>query len=185
MWLFAYGSLLFRPGFEYRRKVRAFVEGYERRFWQASIDHRGTHERPGRVVTLVANSEARCWGAAYELDDAQAHAYLASLDQREIAGYERREVVCWVRERTAGAPPQVNALTYVADATNPYFVDGEPLVETARVVRASAGPSGHNVEYVLRLAEALADLGAEDTHVFELANLVSDPDAALEEGGTE
>jgi hypothetical protein len=53
IWVFGYGSLVHRPGFEYSRRVEGFIRGYRRVFHQGSTDHRGTQERPGRTVTLV------------------------------------------------------------------------------------------------------------------------------------
>jgi cation transport regulator ChaC len=55
------------------------------------------------------------------------------------------------------------------------------MEELAQIIRDSEGPSGHNVPYVLHLAEALMDLDVEDRHVFELANLLSDPHGVLNE----
>src|SRR5690606_19916645 len=64
-WIFAYGSLLWRPDFPYNQRRRAAVRGWRRRFWQASPDHRGRPEAPGRVVTLIAEADALCHGLAF------------------------------------------------------------------------------------------------------------------------
>jgi cation transport regulator ChaC len=67
-WIFGYGSLVWRPAFPHRRRRPASIRGFCRRFWQASTDHRGTPEAPGRVVTLIESPGDRCWGMAYEVD---------------------------------------------------------------------------------------------------------------------
>jgi cation transport regulator ChaC len=175
LWLFGYGSLLWRPGFPYQRRVRGFVPGYARRFWQGSIDHRGSPQAPGRVVTLTSAKDEVCWGVAYQVDEDVVERTVAELDAREQAGYERMTVPFEAKDRTAtGALPVV---LYFAPPGNPNYLGEAPLPEIAEQIRASSGPSGHNVEYVLRLAEALDDLGVSDSHVFELANLLSDPEA--------
>jgi cation transport regulator ChaC len=176
MWLFAYGSLIFRPGFAFQRRVRGYVEGFERRFWQVSTDHRGTPESPGRVVTLVSVPGARCWGVAYELSDADFERYVAHLDVRERNGYDRIALPFVAQDRQVTGV--LSAVAYIAPAGNPHFGGELPLPELADIIRASSGPSGHNAEYILSLAEALAALDVEDAHVFELANWVSDPAAA-------
>ena len=63
--IFAYGSLLFRPGFSFLERQRARAPGYLRSFSQASPDHRGTPERPGRVLTLAASADASTTGVVY------------------------------------------------------------------------------------------------------------------------
>jgi cation transport regulator ChaC len=162
MWIFAYGSLIWRPSFRYLERRPAFLPGWARRFWQGSPDHRGVPGAPGRVVTLVPAPGETCGGCAYRIDPAAADEILALLDAREAAGFERlhREVL----DEPAGTP-FAEALVYIAGAANPHFLGELDEREIAAWVRRSQGPSGQNSEYVLRLHEALAELGIEDPHV--------------------
>jgi len=64
VWVFGYGSLIWRPAMAYVARRASRIDGWARRFWQASTDHRGTVEAPGRVLTLV-ESDGAVWGMAY------------------------------------------------------------------------------------------------------------------------
>jgi glutathione-specific gamma-glutamylcyclotransferase len=165
-WIFGYGSLLWRPAFDHLERRPAYIRGYVRRFWQASTDHRGTPEAPGRVVTLVAEAGAVCWGAAYRVAGADLEQVLERLDYRERAGYRRLLAPLTFARASA---PEASALVYVAGPGNPNFVGEASLEAIAEVVRRAAGPSGTNVEYVVRLAEALEAMAARDEHVAALA----------------
>jgi len=162
MWIFGYGSLIFRPGFAFRERRSAHIPGWVRRFWQGSPDHRGTPEAPGRVATLVAEPAAWCGGCAYRIDPAEAKPILRALDEREVAGFERRQVPLHDR---AGGDPFAQGTTWIAEHGNPHFAGtlDEPAI--AAYVRRSHGPSGANSDYVIALADALRELGIEDAHV--------------------
>jgi cation transport regulator ChaC len=67
LWVFGYGSLLWKAGFDYEERVVGFIKGYRRVFHQASTDHRGTREYPGRTVTLERHEGEVTWGAAYRV----------------------------------------------------------------------------------------------------------------------
>jgi cation transport protein ChaC len=170
LWLFAYGSLIWRPGFEYVERARGYVQGWSRRFWQGSTDHRGVPGAPGRVLTLTADAGAACWGVAYRLDPGAQESTLRHLDVREQGGYERHSVEfqCIDGSRRASWP----ALMYVAAPGNPDYLGPARLDEIARQVSRASGPSGSNLEYVLELHAMLAALGMEDPHVAELAKLL-------------
>lgn len=170
VWIFAYGSLIFRPSFSYVERRRAFVRGWARRFWQGSPDHRGIPEAPGRVVTLVAQPEETCGGVAYRIDAAESARILEALDHRERAGFVRRMLP--LHDVPADAP-FAEGITWVADMTNEHFLGELPEADIAAFVRERHGPSGSNVEYVLRLLEALRALDVADPHVEEIARHLS------------
>lgn len=166
-WIFGYGSLVWRPDFDYAERRVATLEGYTRRFWQASPDHRGTDDAPGRVATLVAESGALCGGVAYRVAPERWEDTLRALDERESGGFER----CEVRFALRGDEPfSVPGLTYVASEGNPNYLGPAPLDEIAVQVRRCRGRSGSNLEYVLLLDDALRSLAFEDEHVSALAD---------------
>ncbi len=168
VWIFGYGSLVWRPAFPYAERHGGAVTGWVRRFWQGSTDHRGVPGAPGRVVTLAPSPGARCWGVAYRVAASDSGDVLAALDHREKGGYARHEV----RVHFAAAAREVDALVYVATRDNPNYLGPAPSGQIAEQIVASRGPSGSNIEYVLRLAAALRELGADDDHVYELERLV-------------
>ncbi|MCA9536398.1 MAG: gamma-glutamylcyclotransferase [Myxococcales bacterium] len=167
LWVFGYGSLVFRPAFEHVRREPGWLSGYTRRFWQGSTDHRGVPGAPGRVVTLVPDPAERCWGMAYLVRDAQQDAVLATLDHREQGGYERHDLP--VELHTGEV---VEALVYVATPQNAEYLGEAPLEEIAAQIRGSHGPSGSNADYLLGLAAALREHGARDAHVEALAQIL-------------
>lgn len=165
--VFAYGSLLWRPGFDYLDVHRVCVQGYERRFWQASHDHRGTDSHPGRVVTLVPVTGSVCEGLAYRLSDQVREKTLALLDEREQDGYQR----VWLNCSTEEGGVSRSVLTWVAAADNPSWVGNEPIAQTAQLIATRRGLSGSNLEYLLELYSALNRLKIEDAHISELVRL--------------
>jgi cation transport regulator ChaC len=167
-WIFGYGSLIWRPAFEFVRRESALLEGFSRRFWQGSVDHRGTPEAPGRVVTLVPGGQ--CAGMAYEIELERLGAVLALLDQREQGGYRQRTV----QIRIGSESDRRDAVTYVAEPGNPNYLGPASLVRIAHTLRESRGPSGTNLEYVSRLGRALHEIGAHDEHVSAVLGLLGD-----------
>lgn len=164
VWVFGYGSLIWRPGMAFAERRVARVRGWARRFWQGSHDHRGLPHAPGRVVTLVQEPGASCEGVAYRLHVDQAAATFAGLDHREKNGYQRRNVRLEFRPGGTGA-----GIVYIAPVGNRAFLGPAPLDEMVAQISRAAGPSGTNVDYVRELETALRRLAIDDPHVFELA----------------
>jgi cation transport protein ChaC len=167
LWVFGYGSLVWRPAFAHRHREPAAIRHWTRRFWQGSTDHRGVPGKPGRVATLVPERDAVCWGMVYAVAPEDREGVLANLDHREKGGYARHRVPA--RLEGGGS---VEALVYLATPENENFLGEAPLEAIAAQVRAAEGPSGPNVEYVVELARALAAMGASDPHVEALARLL-------------
>lgn len=151
--IFAYGSLLWRPGFSYLTSEVGTIAGWERRFWQGSPDHRGTPEAPGRVVTLVPERERICTGRIYTLSAAEAPAVLAYLDDRESGGYSR----LWVSV-TLTDGKICRALTYAALSGNAHYLGSASDAKVREQLESSHGPSGANIDYWKQLNQALAEL---------------------------
>ncbi|MEM7282244.1 MAG: gamma-glutamylcyclotransferase [Pseudomonadota bacterium] len=161
--MFGYGSLMWRPDFAYVEKTPARIEGYSRRFWQASPDHRGTPEAPGRVVTLTKDVAGFTDGFVYQVQSEVWAEVLAVLDLREQAGFEQIEI-----QATVADSGVVNALTYFANSNNPHFLGAASTDVMVEQILHCVGPSGPNRDYLLNLAGTLRQYGLNDEHVFEL-----------------
>ena len=161
VWLFGYGSLIYKADFPYIERRPARIHGWMRRFWQGSHDHRGTPEAPGRVVTLIPRPDAVCEGMAYLITPEE----FAHLDHREKNGYLRfREAMHFKNNET------VHGLLYIAAPDNAAYLGEASEEEIARQIAACHGPSGANSDYVLMLADALRELEEYDEHVFAIEN---------------
>ncbi|HVK77697.1 MAG TPA: gamma-glutamylcyclotransferase [Kofleriaceae bacterium] len=174
IWVFGYGSLVWRPGFPFVARHAARVLGWRRRFWQQSTDHRGTPDAPGRVLTVVHDPDAPLWGMAYQVAAAVWPEVEAALDVREQQGYDRADVIAAISAGEVVGPivAEVRAYMFWATPANPHYIGPEDLAATAAIVRRSRGPSGDNPSYVHELRRALAAMGADDPEVDALAALV-------------
>jgi len=166
IWIFGYGSLIWRPGFEFQEKRLASVAGFERKFCQASHDHRGTPESPGRVVTLVPAHHVHTTGVAFRLASGKEDT-LAELEIREQDGYSRKAVP--LRFPEGGS---ATGLTWIAEEGNPSWRGGESLISVARTIASAEGPSGLNSDYLFQLQRALDKLSIRDIYIEELATAV-------------
>lgn len=176
VWIFGYGSLVWKADFPYIDRRRGYVCGYKRRFYQHSIDHRGVPEKPGRVVTLLPGDIAvdRVYGVAYRIAASQKAKVLDHLDYREKNGYERFSVE--FHEYPAATMP-IEVIIYMATQANDSYAGNVWQVPCiARQIFTSAGPSGPNREYLFNLSIAMHQLfpDVHDEHLEELVQCVQD-----------
>ena len=163
IWVFGYGSLIFKADFDFLERRPASIRHWSRRFWQGSHDHRGTPDHPGRVVTLIEERNSLCLGMAYRITPQ----VVDHLDFREKNGYLR-----FVTEMLFDAPDSAPGIVYIATPENEAYLGPAEDREIAEHIANSAGPSGSNREYALCLAESLEKLNARDPHVETIAGLL-------------
>ncbi|NNU79595.1 gamma-glutamylcyclotransferase [Halovulum dunhuangense] len=168
-WVFAYGSLMWNPGFASAESSLARLEGYRRGFCMSSIVYRGTPEAPGLVLALDARESASCTGVAYRVAPESGPAALRYLRDRELVSSAYREAVEPVA-LTDGR--QVQALCYVMDCAHEQYRGNLCLEEQAEIIARAAGPAGTNREYLANTVQSLIRLGLHDPELFELHEMV-------------
>ena len=172
-WVFGYGSLMWRPGFQFRQRRPALLIGAHRSLCVYSWVHRGTRARPGLVLGL--DHGGACRGVAYQVAGGARAEVLAYLRGRELVTAVYRET--WRPIRLVDTGRIVQALAYVADTAHPQYAGRLPRQALLAHVRGARGRAGDNASYVINTAGHLSDLGIEDATLAWLA-------AALRSGGT-
>jgi cation transport protein ChaC len=175
-WVFGYGSLIWRPGFDFVRTVPALLRGAHRSLCIYSHRHRGTPERPGLVFGLVRGGS--CRGMAFEVKPAHWDDVHAYLHEREMDRGVYREAV---RNIELSDGHTVSALAYLVDERHVQFAGRLDVTEQARLVRGGIGESGPNPEYVLQTAKHLEALGIHDRYLTQLVEVLRGKDLAIEE----
>jgi cation transport protein ChaC len=157
LWVFGYGSLMWRPGFRYEECHRAEIRGFHRALCVYSYVHRGTPDRPGLVLGL--DRGGACTGMAFRVAPAEAEATIAYLRAREQATlvYQEKRLKITLED---GRP--VTALTYVVDHDHEQYAGRLPTEELLRLIRQGEGMSGKNPEYVIATAAHLQEMGVAD-----------------------
>ncbi len=169
VWLFGYGSLIYKADFAYLEKRPASITGWTRRFWQGSHDHRGTEAAPGRVATIIEQEGAICDGMAYLITPE----VFGHLDHREKNGYLRLAMPILFDDGGSA-----EGLVYIAAHDNAAFLGAASEREIAAQIAGASGPSGPNRDYLNHLADALRDMGKDDPHVFAIERHLAELTAA-------
>jgi len=166
LWVFGYGSLIWRPGFAFVERVEARLVGAHRALCVYSFVHRGTPERPGLVLGL--DQGGACRGMAYRVPARQRAETVAYLRAREQATMVYRESVrsVWLR----GDPERrISALCYVVDRGHAQYAGRLSLDQQLHHVRQGHGRSGANRDYVIATVAALEEMGIRETELHLLA----------------
>ncbi|KAL9653116.1 hypothetical protein ABK040_006334 [Willaertia magna] len=189
-YIFSYGSLIWRCGFEFETCFKGFVKGFRRRFWMKDTFHRGNPSLCGRTLTLIREEdyktvmvneeeneildEERVWGVCYRVSGEVANQVLKDLDTRElIAGYQKTMVKVHVTEDIVACQA---AIIYYYDLSREQtksispFTGYEPIEETANIIAQAYGFSGPNREYLYRLQQSLPHPDAYIDHLVHLVN---------------
>ncbi|HLZ65079.1 MAG TPA: gamma-glutamylcyclotransferase [Aliidongia sp.] len=169
LWIFAYGSLMWDPGFPTEAIAPAEIEGYSRAFCVRSRGHRGTPDRPGLVVGLTPGG--RCRGLAIKAEERHKASTLEYLWRREMDladGYAPRRVTALCDDGR-----RIEALTFVADLDHEAYAGPLSVEETARRIAVAHGDRGSNRSYLERTLAALERLGIRDPGLSALGRAVA------------
>lgn len=170
LWVFGYGSLMWKPGFEYVERRRAALPGYVRRFCLDSITYRGTPDYPGLVLALDEEQDGRCEGVAFRVAASSRAAVHKYLRDRELITYSYLEKFLDLEiEGDIRAP----ALCYVMDRSHQQYRGGLSPEDQAQVIATAHGPAGSNIEYLMNTIEQLQVIGVDDPGMTQIGSLVN------------
>jgi cation transport protein ChaC len=166
LWVFGYGSLMWRPGFPFEAQAPGLLKGAHRALCVYSIFYRGTREQPGLVLGL--DHGGACRGVVFRVMPGAEEDTIAYLREREQITAVYRETYRNVR-LLDGSGRSVTALTYLADPKHEQYAGRLTLEEQLRIVRTRKGETGTNAEYVLNTVRHLEEEGVHDAVLAGLA----------------
>ena len=166
LWVFAYGSLMWQPGFAFSERAPAALIGAHRSLCIYSFHHRGTQDKPGLVLGL--DEGGACRGVAFRVAAENSDMALAYLRARE----QITDVYVEAMKRVSlldGSGRECDAVCYVADRGHPQYAGRLSIESQASLVRSACGRSGTNIEYVLNTVRHLEEAGVHDVELAALA----------------
>jgi cation transport protein ChaC len=159
LWIFAYGSLMWRPGFRYAEAAHALIEGGHRALCLYSVVYRGTPSAPGLVLGL--DRGGHCEGIAFRVPAPLAKDTRTYLQRRENVTHTYTALLRPVK-LLDDSHRSVTALCFLANRNHRQYAGDLPIETQAHLVRRSAGASGRNIDYVVSTVEHLRALGVHD-----------------------
>lgn len=163
LWVFGYGSLMWRPGFTYVERCEARLHGWHRRLCVYSHTYRGTPKDPGLVFGLDRGGS--CRGIAYRVAAREARKAIDYLDDREMIYEVYRQAMVPVSLTSSsarqpdGMDVRVEALTYVVDRSSSQYAGALAPERLADIVARGEGVSGPATEYLANTLLHLDEFG--------------------------
>ncbi|WP_233125010.1 MULTISPECIES: gamma-glutamylcyclotransferase [Agrobacterium] len=179
IWVFAYGSLMWNPGFEIADSEQAVAFGWHRAFSLRIERLRATSDTPGLMLALQPGGS--CSGLILKLPCATKTQDLRKLLAREIRYAEVCDMVKWVSVKTSSGTRR--ALTFWASPRQSQLTQKIPLDEAAALIAQACGPAGSCAEYLYRTVVDLAERKIFDRNLWQLQKLVAAKLQALPQVG--
>ncbi|PBC03142.1 gamma-glutamylcyclotransferase [Mesorhizobium sp. WSM3860] len=170
LWVFAYGSLIWKPAFESVEQRRASAYGWHRSFCLDMVRWRGSAAQPGLMMALERGG--RCDGVIYRLPDGEKLGQIERLLRREIDDHESVSSVRWVPVRTAQG--SLRALGFWVGVTGRGTSLRQPLERVAKILARACGHIGSGAEYLYNTVSHLETFGIHDRNLWRLQELVAD-----------
>lgn len=169
LWVFAYGSLIWNPGFEVAARLPGTAHGWHRQFCLEMTSWRGSPEHPGLMLALVRGGQ--CRGLLLQVAEAEVSDVLRRLVLRELDSAEHFHTARWITVATAEGP--LRALVFWAGPRGADISPSLPHDEVARRVARACGHVGSNAEYLYQTVAGLEALGLRDRNLWRLQALVA------------
>jgi cation transport protein ChaC len=170
VWLFGYGSLIWKPACEVGESRRAAVQGWHRAFCFRVPRFRGTPEKPGLMMALDRGGQ--CQGLIFRIPADRAHERFGQLFRREMTIIPTSNTPRWVTARTIDGA--VRAIAFVANRRCPRYAGKLALEEIAEIVSRAAGHWGSCAEYLYNTVSHLEQHGIHDRNLWRLQALVAE-----------
>jgi cation transport protein ChaC len=169
LWVFAYGSLMWRPGFPFADGTLARLRGWRRSFCIYSRHYRGSPARPGLVLGLDRGGE--CEGIAFRVEAKDAGGVLHYLREREQVASVYREALVPITLLTPERA-EAMAVAFLVERVHPSYAGQLTLAEQAHFIRGATGVAGSNIDYLFNTLVHLRDLGIRERALERLVPLV-------------
>ncbi|XUY29755.1 gamma-glutamylcyclotransferase [Agrobacterium sp. rho-8.1] len=177
IWVFAYGSLMWNPGFDVSASEEAVAHGWHRAFSLRIERLRATSDAPGLMLALRPGGS--CTGLILKLPCATKKQDLRTLLAREIRYSEVCDMVRWVTVRTATGTRR--ALTFWASTKQSQLTQKISLDDAAVLIAQACGPAGSCAEYLYRTVSDLVDRNIHDRNLWQLQEMVASKLRAMPE----
>lgn len=163
LWVFGYGSLMWRPGFEFAEVRPALLRGWHRSFCLYSLHYRGTPAKPGLVLGL--DHGGSCRGLAFRVPADQATLAIEYLNERELVGYA---YIAKTLPVTLDDGREVPSYTFIADRGHRQYAGRLPLETAAAIIMDAQGCAGLNRDYLINTVRKLETDGFMDKSLHAL-----------------
>jgi cation transport protein ChaC len=170
IWLYGYGSLLWKPEFEFTESRIATVRGWHRAFCYRVKRFRGTPDKPGLMLAL--DRGGGCKGMVFKLPAHQIRESLNALFRRELVIKPSINLPRWMTAETDEG--FIRALGFVVNRQSPFYSGKLPLDEAASILATAAGHWGSCAEYLRETVFRLEELGIHDASLWRLQALVAE-----------
>lgn len=170
-WIFAYGSLIWKPACDYVEMRTGLLHGWHRAFclgWNTRF--RGSETNPGLMLAL--DRGGACNGVLYRLPPDRRDDCLVKLFEREMGWMPSAFPPRWVTVRNGER--QVRALTFCIDRKSGRYISGLSETEIADVLARATGTRGSMAEYLHATVEHLEQMGIHDPHLWRLQDMVAE-----------
>jgi len=171
LWVFAYGSLIWKPACDFVEMRTGLVHGWHRAFclgWNTRF--RGSDENPGLMLAL--DRGGACKGVLYRLPPDRIHECMTRLLEREMGWLPSAFPPRWVNARSGERT--IKALTFCIDRNSGRYVSGLTNQAIADVLAKAAGSRGSMAEYLYATVSHLQAVGIHDPHLWQLQSLVAE-----------